>query len=76
MLERLAGEPFDVIVVGGGASGLGIAVDASSRGYRTLLLECGFSDVVTHPSLRGEVDEAQRGLVVLVARRGAANVTG
>ena len=30
---------FDVIVIGGGASGLGSAVDAASRGYRTLLLE-------------------------------------
>ena len=44
--------------------------------YRTLLLECGFSDVATHPSLLGEVDETQRGLVVLVARKGAANATG
>ncbi|MEX2586126.1 MAG: FAD-dependent oxidoreductase [Balneolaceae bacterium] len=32
-------EPFDVIVIGGGATGLGCAFDASSRGYRTLLLE-------------------------------------
>ena len=39
MLNRIAGEPFDVIVIGGGASGLGVAVDAASRGYRTLLLE-------------------------------------
>jgi glycerol-3-phosphate dehydrogenase len=39
MLERLDRGSFDVIVIGGGASGLGIAVDASSRGYRTLLLE-------------------------------------
>jgi len=39
MLDRLAGEPFDLVVIGGGATGLGIAVDASSRGYRTLLLE-------------------------------------
>ncbi|MCC5913861.1 MAG: glycerol-3-phosphate dehydrogenase/oxidase [Balneolaceae bacterium] len=30
---------FDVIVVGGGATGLGVAVDAASRGYSTLLLE-------------------------------------
>lgn len=40
--EVLAAEsngPFDVIVIGGGASGLGVAVDAVSRGYHTLLLE-------------------------------------
>ena len=39
MLDRLAGEPFDIAIIGGGATGLGIAVDASSRGYRALLLE-------------------------------------
>ena len=31
--------PWDIIVVGGGATGLGTAVDAASRGYKTLLLE-------------------------------------
>lgn len=30
---------FDIIVVGGGASGLGAAVDAASRGYRVALIE-------------------------------------
>ena len=30
---------WDVIVIGGGASGMGAAVDAAARGYRTLLLE-------------------------------------
>jgi glycerol-3-phosphate dehydrogenase len=30
---------WDMIVIGGGATGLGTAVDAASRGYRTLLLE-------------------------------------
>ncbi len=30
---------WDVVIIGGGATGLGIAVDASLRGYRTLLLE-------------------------------------
>lgn len=30
---------WDLIIVGGGATGLGTAVDASSRGYKTLLLE-------------------------------------
>ncbi|MDX1532172.1 MAG: glycerol-3-phosphate dehydrogenase/oxidase, partial [Rhodothermales bacterium] len=31
--------PWDLAIVGGGATGLGCAVDAASRGYRTLLLE-------------------------------------
>lgn len=31
--------PWDVLVVGGGATGLGVAVESASRGYRTLLLE-------------------------------------
>ena len=39
-LDRLrGGETWDVLVIGGGATGLGTAVDAASRGYRTLLLE-------------------------------------
>lgn len=32
---------WDFIVIGGGASGLGTALDAASRGYKTLLLEQG-----------------------------------
>jgi len=32
-------KPWDLIIIGGGASGLGSAVDAASRGYKTLLLE-------------------------------------
>jgi glycerol-3-phosphate dehydrogenase len=41
MLRRVDGQrgPWDFVVVGGGATGMGIAVDASSRGYRVLLLE-------------------------------------
>jgi glycerol-3-phosphate dehydrogenase len=31
--------PWDVLVIGGGATGLGIAVDAAARGYRTALIE-------------------------------------
>ncbi|HEY7211577.1 MAG TPA: glycerol-3-phosphate dehydrogenase/oxidase [Bryobacteraceae bacterium] len=40
-LLRAAAEPreWDFVVVGGGATGLGVAVEAISRGYRTLLLE-------------------------------------
>ncbi len=41
MIERLRGhrEPWDMVVVGGGATGVGVAVDAASRGYDVLLLE-------------------------------------
>jgi glycerol-3-phosphate dehydrogenase len=31
--------PWDFLVVGGGATGLGVGVDAAARGYRTLLVE-------------------------------------
>ena len=39
MVARLRDERFDVLVVGGGATGLGVAVDAASRGFRTALVE-------------------------------------
>ena len=32
-------DPWDMIVIGGGATGMGVAVDAASRGYDILLLE-------------------------------------
>lgn len=39
-LARLRqGEAFDLAVIGGGATGLGVAVDAAARGLRTVLLE-------------------------------------
>lgn len=31
--------PWDIIIIGGGATGLGTALDAAARGYKTLLLE-------------------------------------
>ena len=41
LLARLAdrSEKWDIIIIGGGATGLAIAVDAATRGYRTALLE-------------------------------------
>lgn len=32
-------EPWDVVIIGGGATGLGSGVDAASRGYSTLVIE-------------------------------------
>lgn len=34
-----SGLQYDIIIIGGGASGLGAALEAVSRGYRTILLE-------------------------------------
>jgi glycerol-3-phosphate dehydrogenase len=33
------GEPFDVVVIGGGITGAGVALDAASRGYSVALVE-------------------------------------
>jgi glycerol-3-phosphate dehydrogenase len=38
-LRRLADEQFDLLVVGGGITGAGVALDASARGLRTALVE-------------------------------------
>ena len=38
-LQELQETVWDVIVIGGGATGLGVALDSTSRGYKTLLLE-------------------------------------
>jgi glycerol-3-phosphate dehydrogenase len=38
-LDRLASESFDVLVVGGGITGAGVALDAASRGLKTALVE-------------------------------------
>jgi glycerol-3-phosphate dehydrogenase len=38
-LDRLASRPYDVIVVGGGITGAGVALDAASRGLRAALVE-------------------------------------
>jgi len=38
-LAALADEEFDVVVVGGGITGAGVALDAAARGYSVALLE-------------------------------------
>ncbi|MBL0158697.1 MAG: FAD-dependent oxidoreductase [Bryobacterales bacterium] len=41
LLDRLRehGEPWDLLVIGGGATGVGCALDAASRGYHVALIE-------------------------------------
>ncbi len=38
-LRRLGDDPFDVLVVGGGITGVGVALDAASRGLRTAVID-------------------------------------
>jgi glycerol-3-phosphate dehydrogenase len=38
-LRRLADEQFDVLVIGGGVTGAGVALDSASRGLKTALVE-------------------------------------
>jgi len=69
-LAQLADETFDVLVIGGGATGLGCAVDAASRGYRTALVEAeDFASGTSSRSTKlvhGGVRYLQRGNVGLV----------
>lgn len=63
-------EHWDFIIIGGGATGLGVAVDAASRGYRTLLLEqSDFAKATSSRSTKlvhGGVRYLQKGDVALV----------
>src|SRR2546426_9651092 len=38
-VARLAQEQFDVLVIGGGITGAGVALDAAARGYRVAVVE-------------------------------------
>jgi glycerol-3-phosphate dehydrogenase len=40
-IEEIAGKHFEVVVIGGGITGAGVAFDAASRGYSVALLERG-----------------------------------
>ncbi|MDX9785734.1 MAG: glycerol-3-phosphate dehydrogenase/oxidase [Desulfobacterales bacterium] len=61
---------WDVAVIGGGATGLGVAVEAAARGYRTVLLEQGdFAQGTSSRStklIHGGVRYLQQGNISLV----------
>ena len=63
-------EPWDFIIIGGGATGLGCAIDAAARGYQTLLLEqSDFAKATSSRSTKlvhGGVRYLQQGNVALV----------
>jgi glycerol-3-phosphate dehydrogenase len=65
-----AEERWDLIVIGGGATGLGVAIDGAARGYRTLLLEQGdFAHGTSSRSTKlvhGGVRYLQQGNIALV----------
>ena len=68
--QATTADAWDVIVIGGGATGLGTAVDAAARGYRTLLLEqVDFSKATSSRSTKlvhGGVRYLQQGNISLV----------
>ncbi len=72
MLEYCKRSPdiWDIIIIGGGATGLGAAVDAASRGYRTLLLEqCDFAKGTSSRStklIHGGLRYLKQGSIALV----------
>lgn len=61
---------WDVLIIGGGATGLGCAVDSASRGYKTLLLEqCDFAKGTSSRSTKlahGGVRYLEQGNIDLV----------
>jgi len=63
-------QQWDFIIIGGGATGLGVAVDSASRGYSTLLLEqSDFAKATSSRSTKlvhGGVRYLQNGDVALV----------
>ena len=67
---KAGGQSWDFVVIGGGATGLGIAVDAASRGFSTLLLEqSDFAKATSSRSTKlvhGGVRYLQKGDVALV----------
>lgn len=73
MVERVfreREEPWDILIVGGGATGVGVAVDAASRGYDVLLVEANdFGKGTSSRSTKlvhGGVRYLQQGNVALV----------
>jgi glycerol-3-phosphate dehydrogenase len=65
-----ASKPWDILIIGGGATGLGAGVEAASRGYRVLLVEQGdFSQGTSSRSTKlvhGGVRYLQQGNIALV----------
>ena len=69
-IQRLRSETFDVLVIGGGATGLGCALDAAARGYATALVEArDFANATSSRSTKlvhGGVRYLRQGNVALV----------
>lgn len=71
MIQQLQSQPeWDICIIGGGATGLGAAVDAASRGFKTVLFEkCDFGKGTSSRSTKlvhGGVRYLQQGNIKLV----------
>jgi glycerol-3-phosphate dehydrogenase len=69
-IKLLNNKKYDFIIIGGGASGLGCALDASSRGYSVVLLEkydfCKGTSSRSTKLIHGGVRYLENGQVSLV----------
>ena len=71
LLARLAeGTTYDVAIIGGGATGLGLALDAASRGFSVVLIEA--ADFAKGTSSRSTKLVRPRARQRFVGLRGAA----
>ncbi|MFY7905688.1 MAG: FAD-dependent oxidoreductase, partial [Burkholderiaceae bacterium] len=80
LLESLAQQPaFDVAIIGGGATGLGVALDAALRGFSVVLLEshdfAGGTSSRSTKLLHGGVRYLAQGNVALVREALAERAT-
>ena len=70
MIDRLRDNEFDVLVIGGGITGVGGALDAASRGLRTALVERDdFASGTSSSECRCSLDRHSRPLAIAPQRR-------
>ena len=68
-LDRLGRETFDIVVIGGGVTGSGCALDAATRGLSVALLEQ--RDLAAGTSSRSTKLDPRRPALPRAAQRGA-----
>ena len=71
---RADAEEFDLLIVGGGASGLGAAVEAATRGHRVALIDRGDAVILMDADLQDPPEVIHQMVVTQFAGRFAVDV--